>query len=212
VAETGWDSKANIEDIKKGEEITSDNEIDGLQTEDRTGKTGAAEGDLVSAKPQDGNQDNKPAEGKGDGDAGAKAAATQNTPKPKQQDIKPVIPGIQTVRIIKLPAALIRKYNDTLSRLVIPFIPVKIKVSGYLNIKISIDEKGKASAGVLSSAGFKVTPEDRRENLLNLIIKKISGLTFTPPQDKQGKPVRVSEFNIDYQAGKLKTRLILKKR
>jgi len=134
--------------------------------------------------------------------------------QPDKQPVETVIktPTIQTVKIVRLPVGLIKQYNDELSKLVIPFIPVKIKVTGFLNVKISVDKKGNAQAKILSSEGLRVTPEGRRTNVLNLIIKKISAVKLTPPKDKQGKPVRVSWFNIDYQAGKFRTRLILKKR
>lgn len=133
--------------------------------------------------------------------------------KPEEKKIETVQPAtISTVKIINLPPGLRRAYNSELSKIVIPFVPKRIKVSGYLNVKVAIDEKGKASARIRSSEGLKIIPEGRRDNVLNLIKINISKCKLTPPKDKQGNPVKVSEFSIDYQAGKLGTRLVLKKR
>ncbi|MCK5056957.1 MAG: hypothetical protein KAT34_09900 [Candidatus Aminicenantes bacterium] len=190
-------------------------ESQGTETE----RAGSGE---VSGKPGDDSVDNQTTESEGEKITDKLPGETTGPEiKTGETDMQPVktpvgpgtkIPTIQTVKIVKLQKDLIREYNTELSKLVIPFIPVKIKVTGYLNVKISVNEKGKTSAKILSSEGLKVTPEGRRENVLNLIIKKISSLKLTPPKDKRGKPVRVSWFNIDYQAGKLRTRLILKKR
>lgn len=235
--ETGEDKPIGSEDVKPAEDIKDDDAAGEQQVEDQTGETGTPEGDPAAGKPAEGSRDDKPAEGERDKAAGQLTGETKDTAvkvedaktpppdikkpvvdpqkdntKPKQQDIKPVIKPIQTVKIIKLPANLIKGYNDTLRRIVIPLVPVRIKVSGYLNVKISIDEKGKASARILSSDELTVTPKSDREKMLNRIIKRLSGLKFTPPKDKRGRSVRISEFNVNYQAGKLKTRLILKKR
>lgn len=231
--ETGDDKTTGSQDLKPAADI-KDDEVTGDR---QVGETGTGEGDQVTGKPQEGGQADRPAAGEGDEtgdqltgetkDPGVKVEDAQKLPaatakpvvepkkettEPKQQDIKPVTPAIQNVKIIKLPASLIRGYNDTLSRIVIPLVPVRIKVSGYLNAKIAIDERGKASARILSSEELVVTPESDRKKMVNRIIKRISGLKFKPPKDKRGRSVRVSEFNIDYQVGKLKTRLILKKR
>lgn len=130
-----------------------------------------------------------------------------------KETIKPdTLPLKRAVKIVELPSYLTREYNTEFSKVVINFIPTKIKVSGYLNVRAAIDDKGKVSASISSSEGLQVTPGDTREKLLNLIKTKLSSLRFTPPQDKQGKPVSVSEFSINYQVGKLESKLILKKR
>lgn len=189
---------------------------------DVTGETEKAEGGEVTGKPGDESGDTKTTESEGEKITGKLPGETTGpevrTGETDTQPVKtPVGPGtktptIQTVKVVRLPKGLIREYNTELSKLVIPFIPVKIKVTGYLNVKISVDDMGNVAAKILSGEGLKVTPEGRRRNVLNLIIKKISSLKLTPPKDKRGNPVRVSWFNIDYQAGKLRTRLILKKR
>ncbi len=133
--------------------------------------------------------------------------------QPVKETIKPDTPPLKkTVKIVELPSYLTREYYTEFSKVVINFVPTRIKVSGYLNIKAAIDDKGKVSANISSSEGLQVTPGDDRDKLLNLIKTKISSLRFTPPQDKQGNPVSVSEFSLDYQVGKLESKLILKKK
>jgi hypothetical protein len=224
------DLKTGAEDGKSGEisgqETPTDNVItDKTQGSGQDSKSAVTTVDMSAAKPPVEIKDSKTVSGKDTkmvpGETKKQPAETQKTStdlkKPGEQTgkktIKPdTLPLKKTVKIVELPSYLTREYNTEFSKLVINYVPTKIKVSGYLNVKAAIDDKGKVSVRISSSEGLQVTPEDTRDKLLNLIKTKISSLRFTPPLDKQNNPVSVSEFNIDYQVGKLESKLILKKK
>jgi len=230
-SDTPLDTDSGLTDIEPGE-ITEGDITGEAAKESRDTEAGTTEGGDVTGQPGDesgeptdkpavettgpgvktGETDAQPPEGKKPG-----IDIKKETPEAKQPVKTPVDPGaktptIQTVKINRLPVGQRTEYNTTLSKVVFALFPVDIKVTGYLNVKISVDDKGNASAKILSSEDLKVTPEKKRGKTLNLIIKKISSLKLTPPKDRRGKPVRVSVFIANYQAGKFGKKLILKKR
>lgn len=115
-----------------------------------------------------------------------------------------------SVTIRDISSRLIREYNQHLRTIRID-LPRRAKVSGYLNINLSVNEKGQVYQFQLSDARISIKPESKR-NLVVLYLKTaISNLQFTPPRDKYGRSVQMENWRLNFLVTQFKRRMILRK-
>jgi serine/threonine protein kinase len=117
---------------------------------------------------------------------------------------------IKTVTLLGLDPELRKRYNNKLQRihLDLPRIGSRFKVFGFFTVSMAIDENGAISIRLIKDQ-VTVLPPRRKRNVKRLILHRLSGITLTPPRDKKGQSVKVSDWRINYKVGKIKSRINL---
>jgi len=117
---------------------------------------------------------------------------------------------IRTVSIRDLSTRVVRKYTRQLQNIRIN-LPKKIKASGYINMKLQINEKGNISISSYNDAGLNVKPSSKKKYVVELIKSGIWIIQFSPPADKKNQLVKVGNWRLNFQVSQYKQRMILRK-
>jgi len=61
----------------------------------------------------------------------------------------------------------------------------------------------------LDDIGLKVTPEDKREMVKNMITTKINGIFIFPPKDENGEPIKIKNWRKKFNVATFMQKIIL---
>ncbi len=158
---------------------------------------------------------------KGTTDTAKPGVKTQKTPDEARSKIetktgeqKPVITTkkpVRTVTLLELPKETLNTYSNRIRRIMIPLRIRRagFQVKGQIGVELNIDESGKVTVGSLDET-LTVTPERARNLALDIIRRRLNGISLPPPRDKQGGPVKF-QWRVTYKVGKYLNKLILTK-
>ncbi|NIM14082.1 MAG: protein kinase [Candidatus Aminicenantes bacterium] len=152
-------------------------------------------------------------------DTGKKEVKTQKIPeevkskiKTKTEQQKPISTRkkpARTVTLLDLPKEKLKMYKRRIWRLQIPVRKAGFQIHGHISVELNIDESGKVTVGSLDET-LTVKPEWARNRALDIIRKRLNGISLPPPTDKQGEPVQF-QWRVTYKVGKFMNKVILTK-
>jgi serine/threonine protein kinase len=116
---------------------------------------------------------------------------------------------IKTVNFVRLPRDKIAGMNNKIKRIEISNLPDGIIVGGEIALNLSIDENGHMEINHLDDAGMRINKEEKKDMVKNMIISKLGGISFEPPKDERGEPVRVKNWRKKYNLGTFRGKIIL---
>jgi hypothetical protein len=119
--------------------------------------------------------------------------------------------GPDTVRLIRLPAGQIRDYNERMKLQTAANIPEEISIQGQVNLTLGVNEKGAILIESINESEVKVTPEERREFVIETIRGLITRTQLSPPKDRDGSAVCITGWKVSYSCELEKGKLVLRK-
>jgi serine/threonine protein kinase len=124
----------------------------------------------------------------------------RETPTPLQQ--------IKTATLLDLHPDTRRDYNSLMERLQVPVLNPNLKIMGQIVVNLAIDENGKITIQNFQGM-IKVTPVLQENQVKISIGRKINSISLPPPKNKNGEPVKVSNWRITFKVGKFLNKIIL---
>lgn len=97
-----------------------------------------------------------------------------------------------------------------LERLQVPVLNPKLKIIGQIVVNLAIDENGKITIQNFQDM-IKVTPVLQEKQVKIAIARKINSISLPPPKNKNGEPVKVSNWRVTFKVGKFLNNIILAK-
>jgi len=133
-------------------------------------------------------------------------------PKVEQTPAPPPPPfqQIKTATILDLHPDVRREYSTMLERLQVPVLNPKLKIIGQIVVNLAIDENGKITIQNFQDM-IKVTPVLQEKQVKIAIARKINSISLPPPKNKNGEPVKVSNWRVTFKVGKFLNNIILAK-
>lgn len=116
---------------------------------------------------------------------------------------------VSVVKLIQLPAPLVREYNDKIKTFSVPDFPPDIKVGGQVTLVYAVAPDGKLSVDSIKNVALEVAPLEREELVKGLIMAAAQAIVLPPPKDRAGNRVWVKNWPVSYQIGHYQDRLIL---
>ncbi|MCK4836576.1 MAG: hypothetical protein KAT17_08055 [Candidatus Aminicenantes bacterium] len=115
-----------------------------------------------------------------------------------------------SVSIREISEKLIQEYNQQV-KIIRMDLPRRVKVSGYVNINLFINEIGEVFLFQMNETGLNIKPDSKKKRVILKLKLTISALRFKLPKDKYGRPVKVENWRLNYQVTQFKKRMILRK-
>jgi len=116
---------------------------------------------------------------------------------------------VKTVDLVELSREMIAKIDQSLPRVEILNLPKGIKVTEKIELYLSVNENGNIHLERLDDIGLKVTPEDKREMVKNMITTKINGIFIFPPKDENGEPIKIKNWRKKFNVATFMQKIIL---
>ncbi len=129
--------------------------------------------------------------------------------KKEQERIEKEKSKVKTVNLADLSREMIAKINKEIKRIEVLNLPKGIKVGGEIELNLSIDEKGHIHIKRLNDTWLRVTPEEKKEMVKNMILTKISKISLIPPKDETGEPVIIENWRKKFKVGTFMGKIIL---
>ncbi|MCX6582286.1 MAG: serine/threonine-protein kinase [Candidatus Aminicenantes bacterium] len=137
-------------------------------------------------------------------------AVKEPLPKVEQTPAPSPFQQIKTATLLDLHPDVLREYSAMLERLQIPVLNPKLKIIGQIVVNLAIDENGKITIQNFQDM-IKVTPLLQETQVKIAIARKINGISLPPPKNKNGEPVKVSNWRVTFKVGKFLNNIILTK-
>jgi predicted negative regulator of RcsB-dependent stress response len=118
----------------------------------------------------------------------------------------------RTVKLIELPAQMINSYNEAIKRIEILKLARGIKALGQISLSLKVRADGKIVIQQVNDSALKVFPPGARRNIKIRILRKIGTIFLTPPIDKKGMGVTVSNWRISFSVGTFMNKIILRRK
>jgi hypothetical protein len=125
--------------------------------------------------------------------------------KNKDADAK----SVPAVKLLQLPPEKIRLYNEKTKQLIVTEFPKEIKVQGQVNLTLSVSAEGKISVDSMNDSGLNIMPGDKRELVRKTIMSAVGNILLEPPLDRNGKSVKVANWQVSYSCGLFQGKLVL---
>ncbi|MCX6560521.1 MAG: caspase family protein [Candidatus Aminicenantes bacterium] len=135
----------------------------------------------------------------------AKAEAAEKAGNPAAENREEAVPA---VRLIQLPGAMIREYNDRIGRFSVSGVPADLKAGGQITLVYAVARDGRVSVESMNDAALDVVPEDKKQAVKDGIIAAAREIVLPPPRDKEGNRVTVVHWPVSYQVGRYQDRLV----
>jgi len=116
---------------------------------------------------------------------------------------------VKTVDLVELSREMVAKIDQSLPRVEILNLPKGIKVTEKIELYLSVNENGNIHLERLDDIGLKVTPEDKREMVKNMITTKINGIFIFPPKDENGEPIKIKNWWKKFNVATFMQKIIL---
>ena len=122
------------------------------------------------------------------------------------------VPQTRTVKLIELPPQMINAYNQAIKKIEVLKLMRGIRVLGQISLSLKVSADGKINIQHINDSALKVEPLHARRNIKVRILRKISSIYLTPPIDKRGMGVKVSNWRLSYSVGTFMNKIILRRK
>jgi serine/threonine protein kinase len=130
-------------------------------------------------------------------------------PKEKQEKSEEIKIEVKTVNFVDLSRETIAAINEKTKRIEIENVEPGIIAGGEILLRLSVDEKGHVRIEHLDIARLIVTPEKKREQVKEMILKRIGRISLDLPKDDRGEPRFIKNWRKTYKLGTFQGRIIL---
>jgi serine/threonine protein kinase len=199
-----------IQDVKQQPDETNDE----ADIEKKTSQPVEPVEDKEKEKPEETGKNTGTGTGTDKGTTDTAKTGVKSKIKTKTEEQKPVITGkkpARTVTLLELSKETRNTYSNRIRRIMIPLRIRRagFQIKGQIGVELNIDESGKVSVGSLDET-LTVKPERARNLALDIIRRRLNGISLPPPKDKQGEPVKF-RWRVTYKVGKYLNKVILTK-
>ncbi len=115
----------------------------------------------------------------------------------------------QEVKIFAIPSNLQKKYNEILKRVEIPGPPPGTWVSGQVSMSLSVQPTGEIVVTSFLDKWLTIKPDKSRDKIRETIVSRIGGITLLPPTSKNGAPVVVNGWRMNFKVETFQGKIIL---
>jgi serine/threonine protein kinase len=129
--------------------------------------------------------------------------------KDEPQTVKSPKSTLKTVNFVHLPREQIAGMNNKIKRLEISNLPDGIIVGGEIELNLSVKKDGRMEINHLDDTGMRINKEEKKGMVKNMIISKLDEISFEPPKDESGKPVKVINWRKKFNLGTFRGKVIL---
>ena len=136
-----------------------------------------------------------------------KVEKREEKPKPVKKEVQP--PEVKTVDLLGLSPSILQEYREKVQRIPIPVRKARFQVHGQITLGLFINENGKVTVSSFDEQ-LTVKPARRKKNVIAYIKFRINNISLTPPEDKDGNPVRFT-WRVTFKVGKYLNKIILTK-
>jgi hypothetical protein len=116
---------------------------------------------------------------------------------------------VETVNIFAIPSDLRKEYYEKIKRIEIPNLPEGIWVSDQVSLNVAVDDLGKLFILDIHDKYLTVKPENRKEDIRQIIEQGLQRLTLPPPHDKEGVTVRIKSWRLNFKAAAFHGKIVL---
>lgn len=121
--------------------------------------------------------------------------------KKEPEKVKPEKINIKTVNFVNLPREVISDMSKKIKRIEIPNLGKGIIVGGEIQLNLSVNENGHIEIKQFDDTRLRINPEDKKEMVTELILKKIRQISFQPFKDETGEPGQIENWRKEYKLG-----------
>ena len=107
---------------------------------------------------------------------------------------------------------MINAYNQAIKKIEILKLMGGIRVLGQISLSLKVRTDGKITIQKINDSALKIYPLDARRNIKVRILRKISSIYLSPPIDKKGMGVMVSNWRVSYSVGTFMNKIILRRK
>lgn len=136
-------------------------------------------------------------------------------PEPEKPAITPQN-NVRTVTLLGIDPELRKEYNKQMEHITF-LLPVRLPISAIAQVKgqvilqLGISSRGKIEITDADSEGLSVNPPRAKIRFMEILREKMNKTFVTPPTDKDGKTVRLSNWRVTFKVGKFNDKIILTK-
>jgi serine/threonine-protein kinase PpkA len=116
---------------------------------------------------------------------------------------------VKTLNLPDLPPKIQIEYMQKTKIIRIINLQETIKAKGQINLTLTVNERGVISVQDFIDKLLIVIPGEKRNVVKKLILSGIRKVSFIPPKDSNGLPVKVENWNLNFRVATLKDRIIL---
>lgn len=116
---------------------------------------------------------------------------------------------VKTLNLPDLPPKIQIEYMQKTKIIRIINLQETIKAKGQINLTLTVNERGVIIVQDFIDKLLTVIPGEKRNVVKKLILSGIQKVSFIPPKDSNGLPVKVENWELNFLVATLKDRIIL---
>jgi len=116
---------------------------------------------------------------------------------------------VKTLNLPDLPPKIQIEYMQKTKIIRIINLQETIKAKGQINLTLTVNERGVIIVQGFIDKLLIVIPGEKRNIVKKLILSGIQKVSFIPPKDSNGLPVKVKNWNLNFRVATLGDRIIL---